>query len=160
MSSEKLVELQIEDSTARQIYKSASPEIKILLEENFGKGFFSDKVTDRVKTFKDACKETGVQYEGFESALTHAGLSADEIAYKKIKIIAEALNEGWKPDYSNSNQAKYYPWFKYKAGSGFSYSNYGSSNTGTGVGSRLVFKSSDLAMYAGTQFEAEYQAYL
>ncbi len=153
-------ELQIEESTARKIYKSASPEIKTLLEDNFGKAFFSDKITDRIKTFEDACKATGVSIMNFNLRNAVAGLDEDEIAYQKIKIIAEALNEGWKPDYSNSSEYKYYPWFKFKAGLGFSRSHYDDSRAYSGVGSRLVFKSSELAVYAGTQFEAEYQAYL
>ena len=115
-----------------------------------------EKVTDRIKTFEDACSELKVNP-------TFTGLTIDEIAYRKLKIIAIVLNEGWKPDWSDSNEYKYYPYFKYfkyKPGFGFSSTLYGRWDTDPSVGSRLCFKSPELAEYAGKQFGSIYRDFL
>ena len=109
-------------------------------------------IMERVKSFEDACKIKGVCPE-------------DELPYpcpknKKQKamnseakrwLIAEVLCEGWEADYDNSNQYKYYPYFKKVRGSGFVYSytlyDYGFANTT--VGSRLCFPTRALAEHFG-----------
>jgi len=65
---------------------------------------------DRIKTFEDACAELELYPEEVLAGFMKTA-STDEIAYRKLRIIAEALNEGWKPDWSNSDEYKYYPWF-------------------------------------------------
>jgi hypothetical protein len=78
-------------------------------------------------------------------------------AQYQIVVIAEALNEGWKPDWGNSDESKYYPWFWKKeksVSSGFVFdgTDYGYSRAGAGAGLRLCFKTRALAEYAGKQF--------
>jgi len=147
--------IKLTDDAAKKLHKS-SPEWKEILEENYGKDFFTPKkITDRVKSFDDACKIKGIEPE----SLFNKKDTKDEIAYKKIKVIAEVLNEGWTPDWSNSNQYKYTPYFK-ASGSGFSDCVYARWSTVTGVGSRLCYKSSELAIYAGKQFEDIYNDFL
>lgn len=150
--------LQIDENKARVLYKSAIPEFKIMLEDSFGKDFFSEKITDRVKTYEDACRILGLHSYSelpYEDPKTKDQEAIN--AYAKIFIIARALNEGWVPDWKNSSQYKYYPWFDLSAGSGFSYYGYGDSLAGTSVGSRLCYKSRELAEYAGKQFLAIYK---
>ena len=77
------------------------------------------------------------------------------IANYQLMVIAEALNEGWTPDWSNGEWDKWYPWFKMDDSSSagrFSFSDSVNQRSGSSVGSRLCFKSKDLATYAGTQF--------
>lgn len=151
--------LQIDEKNARALYKGASKEFKATLEDTFGKEFFSGKITDRIKTFEDACVELFIEPEEVLIDL-QGSASADEVAYRKLKVIAAALNEGWSPDWKDSSEYKYYPWFEYsRSASGFvcSYSYY--ANADASIGSRLCFKSSDLAKYAGTQFIDIYNKY-
>lgn len=120
------------------------------------------KITDRVKTFEDALAIVGCS-EDMKNLLDYNGQDKEMIAaqaYAKLSIIRAALNEGWEPDYTNSAQAKWYPWFKYVAGSGFSFGVYRYAYQGSGVGARLTFKSKELAMYAGEQFIDIYRDYL
>ena len=88
------------------------------------------------------------------------------VNYYKITKIIEAenkLDNNWKPNWNNSSQPKYSIWHYIKAdakrpaGFGFSNTHYGYTGTGTAVGSRLCFKSDELAKYAGTQFEKLFQ---
>lgn len=69
-------------------------------------------ITKRVKTYADACAVLGIEPMN-ETVLAKLGFTKDEIAYRKLKTIAEALNEGWRPDWANSNENKYWPWFVY-----------------------------------------------
>lgn len=121
-------------------------------------------IIERVKTFEDACEVLGIAPLLPDFAGTHSDHQKSLIAHYKLIIIAEALNEGWKPDWSNGKWDKYYPWFdmddESSSSSGrfsFDFSVYWRSTSN--VGSRLCFKSSELARYAGTQFEDLYREY-
>lgn len=73
-------------------------------------------------------------------------------AYAAIIEIIEILNEGWKPNWLDSNQYKYYPTYRRAESSVFVY--YGSYNWffRASVGSFLCFKSPELAEYFGRTF--------
>jgi len=152
--------VNIEESTARSMYKTASPEWKMALEETFGKVFFSGKITDRIKTYEDACSELG-ETPLNESELLSAGFTIDEINYRKLKTVTKALNEGWVPDWTNDKQQKWYPYFRLSSGV---FVFYGTichySNAGAGYGSRLCFSNDELATYAGKQFPEIYKGFM
>jgi hypothetical protein len=84
----------------------------------------------------------------------------DEVAYKKLKIVIKAINQGWVPDWTNSSQPKYWPWFNLSSGSGFSFSLSGYRYVGTFVGSRLCFESEAKSNYAAKQFSDLYKQFL
>lgn len=116
-----------------------------------------------IKTFEDACKAQNVNPELLpDVSVIPEKYQKRAIADYKLSVIADALNEGWEPDWSNSGERKYFPWFEVDAdkanpsGFGFSDARYDYWDTGTIVGSRLCFKSSELALYAGKQFEQLY----
>ena len=119
-------------------------------------------ITKRVKTYADACAVLGIEPMN-EAVLAKLGFTNDEIAYRKVKTIAEALNEGWRPDWDNSNEYKYWPWFVYDiATAGFSCAStlIAASTTRADSGSRLCYKTRELAAYAGRQFEGLYNDFL
>lgn len=146
--------LELTGKQARDLYKNSSSEWKEVLENNFGKDFFSQSVMDRIKTYEDACAELGEDPMNEEN-LRNLGFSKDEIVYRKLKTIVRALNEGWVAKVYDNDEARYYPYFYHnESPSGFAFrvSYYGYSNTAAGSGSRLCFKSSELSTYAGKQF--------
>jgi hypothetical protein len=149
--------LQIDEKNAKRLYPTATAEFKATLEDTFGKEFFSQKITDRIKTFEDACQETGED----PNDLKFSTGTPDEIAYKKIKVVVKALNQGWVPDYSNSNQRKWYPWFQF-SGSGFRFFGaiYGCTFTDSSGGSRLCLPSEELAVHLGKTFISEFNQFL
>lgn len=115
-------------------------------------------ITKRVKSYEDACKVLGIE-PIVDEVLQKLGFTKDEIAYRKLKTIAKALNEGWEPDWTNSNEYKYWPWFVYNPNSaGFGYANTSTAAayTSTPIGSRLCFKTRNLAAFAGEMFEDLY----
>lgn len=135
-------------------------------------------VTERVKTFEDAVRELGDEHPFVKEWHLGDGLSADLEAYLKLRIIAAALNEGWEPKFT-TDEYRYFPWFVlyteeeynelsdedksrvvlrsdyYSNSSGgvaYVFASFDSSVTYSVYGSRLAFKNSDLAKYAGKQF--------
>lgn len=79
------------------------------------------------------------------------------IALNKLMTIAEAWNkeDGFVPDFSDWNQDKWFPWFKYdEDAAGFVYSSTNNATTHAyaASGSRLCFKSSERAEQFGKQF--------
>ena len=116
---------------------------------------------NKIKTFEDAFAALNLKPESIIdfSAAPEKHRKALEAHYKLV-IIAEALNEGWKPNWEDFNENKYTPWFTHKAGFGLSCYDYDGWDAGTNVGSRLCLKTSELAEYAGKQFEELYRDYL
>lgn len=119
---------------------------------------------DQIKTFEDACKVLGIEptvpdFSGVEESERKA-----LVAHYKLTVIARALNNGWKPNWNDHSQWKYYPWFYMgesggSPGVGFSFCGYGRGRSGSHVSSRLCFENEELANYAGQQFEELYKDY-
>lgn len=126
-----------------------------------------EEITDRVKTYEDACKVLGVEPINEQNAKAQ-GFRSDEIARRKLETIAAALNEGWKPDWNNTDQYKYYPYFyiqenakgKGSAGLSYAYTDSAATNATAYFGSRLCFYASRLARYASNQFTDLYEQIL
>ena len=179
-------EIKVSTENVQKAFHAAgeNPEIKELLLNLFGKENVEPgkpkAVTDRIKTFEDACKELGEEHLFVKQYNSNemADVDTDLDAYLKLRIICAALNEGWEPKFTK-DEYRYYPWFELMTKEEIDdmneekrsrvvcrSSNYASAYVGlicsvsSGVSSfaggvcvyRLVFKSSDLAEYAGKQF--------
>ena len=92
-----------------------------------------------IKTFEDACKKTGTNPLYLpDLASVEEEFRKPMIAYYKLLIVYKAISNGWRPDWNNYSQWKYYPWFRVlSSGFGFSDSNYNYDNTNTNVSSHL-----------------------
>lgn len=147
-------------------------------------------VTERIKTFEDACNELGednLMVRVYQTLIARAGkteqslaewMGKDVVAFLKLRIITEALNEGWHPKFTE-DEYRYYPWFyiytkeeydnfseeekrrcvgraSYFAnaygGLVYSSASNASSYSNTEYGVRLAFSTRELAEYAGKQF--------
>lgn len=149
-------------------------------------------VTERIKTFDDACNALGdehplvTQYRLTAAAYKDDPMTEDFIAYLKLRIIVAALNEGWEPKFTE-DEYRYFPWFYFytkeeydklddeekgrcvlRSGI-FTSSSYGfvscvayndASYSGTYFGSRLAFRTRELAAYAGRQFIEEWADFM
>jgi len=120
------------------------------------------------------------QFRVIESSFKEADNNLHLFAYARLVIIAKALNEGWKPKF-DGDECRYYPWFyiytkkEYEeldedekkeccvvgrssgyasalGGVAFAYAFSASSFSDSYYGSRLAFKTRELAEYYGKQF--------
>lgn len=148
--------LQLEKSTAVKLFSKVPEWFQQTLISTFGSECFSTKITDRVKTFLDALDEKGKVMEDIYNEKD----TPDEAAYKMIKFIISVINEGWEPDWNNTDQKKWYPWFRLSSGFGFSGSAYIYDFTSTLVGSRLCFESKEKCEYVANQFLDLYETFL
>ncbi len=142
-------------------------------------------VTERIKTFTDACNALGDEHPLVKEYLKVADgniILDDLYAYLKLRIIVAALNEGWEPKFEKGER-RYYPWFYlytkeqydelddeekgrcvlrsgYSTGSyvGFVYyyANNDATHSHSKGGSRLAFRTRELASYAGMHFIEEW----
>jgi hypothetical protein len=149
--------MNITVQTAEKLYKESPKWFQEQLEEFFGKKTFIQRKFTEIKTFQDACDELGILPEDIQES---AADTPDEIAYKKLKVIIKAINHGWQPDWNNTGQRKWWPWFKLSSGFGFDVSFYFCDYTFTFVGSRLCFESEEKSNYAAKQFLDIYKDFL
>lgn len=115
----------------------------------------------KIKSFEGACKALKLNPKKLPVVSGIPKKHRDAIiAHFKLVIIAEALNEGWKPNWDDSNEYKYYPYFDMQPGFGFGYTYYGNWYASSYVGSRLCFKTREIAEYAGRKFRKLYKQYM
>lgn len=147
--------LQIKQDSLLAAFRNAGKEGKQVLSDLFGKQVaLYDNITDRVKSFEDACQVLGISTNVPEVKGLPRKHQKAIIANYKLIVIAEALNEGWKPNWQDSDEYKYYPWFDMSnpAGVGYSHTAYAASYTYASFGSRLCLKNRELAIYFGQTF--------
>ena len=139
-------------------------------------------ITERVTCWDDVVRELGYDPVERLLDHTERGdgfnFEPDEIAYIKLKAIATVLNEGWTPQFT-TDEYRWFPWFYLYTqdeidkmseekrsrvvlrsnfyahaygGVAFASAFFDSSYALTSFGSRLAFKTEELAVYAGKQF--------
>lgn len=68
-------------------------------------------VTERIKTFEDACCELGDEHPLVKQYFAVVDYGDENlIAYLKLRIIAAALNEGWEPQFTKG-EPRWLPYF-------------------------------------------------
>ena len=119
----------------------------------------------KIKTFEDACKSLNVDSEKVLPDVSAFPLVHQKAltAAAKLMIIITVLNGSWVPDWNNDDEYKYYPWFDMEKDEnnpdGLRLNDVNCYYSASFVGSRLCFKSRDLAEYAAEQFLDLYKDY-
>ena len=115
-----------------------------------------------IRSFEDACNKEGVDPEKLpDVSMIPEDFQKPVVASYKLMIIYQAINNGWRPDWNNRQQYKYFPWLSVlSSGFGFSGSGYYCTDTIAIVGSRLCFESEEKSDYAATQFIQIYKELL
>jgi len=99
------------DDNGKQIIKNLFPDVDFTPKDN-------RPVTERIKTFEDACNELCKTNPDHPFVLAHDFItnelgdsaSHDLVAYLKLRVIVAALNEGWEPQFTEG-EYRWYPWF-------------------------------------------------
>jgi hypothetical protein len=79
-------------------------------------------------------------------------LLKDEVSYIKRKIIVQAINNGWEPNWQDINQRKWFPAFSLSPRFVFLGSDYACTYTSMGVSSCLYSQSKEKSDYFGKNF--------
>lgn len=191
------MKIEFSDEQLVALYRTGGDEARKAIKEALGDEFSElIPVTKRVQTLDDAVRELGDDQPAVKawrsikygySVSEKDPDTADIMAYVTLRVITEALNEGWKPQFTEGER-RWYCWYNLiskedldsmseeekkerrvvgradshaVAGGGlvYSFANYVSANSSAYYGSRLAFKSEELAEYAGKQFIEIYADY-
>lgn len=120
---------------------------------------------DTIKTFEDACAVLKLDPAALpDFSMLPEKHRAALLAHSKLVLIAEALNEGWQPDWQNDDEAKYFPWFDMEKTEsnpdGFVLYDVDYYYRYSFVSSRLCYKTREIATYAAEQFKDLYKDYM
>lgn len=114
----KQIQLSVPDGKRVEWQEVDGKTIAVLVDEEVKD---ERPVTERIKTFEDACvalnkrAEAGDETAGdlladYESNRDNI-LCKEMLACMKLFIIVAALNEGWEPKFEK-DENRYYPWFR------------------------------------------------
>lgn len=184
------MKIEFSDEQLVALYRTGGDEARKAIKEALGDEFSElIPVTKRVQTLDDAVRELGDDQPAVKawrsikygySVSEKDPDTADIMAYVTLRVITEALNEGWKPQFTEGERL-WYAWYDFltkeevegmsdeekeerrvvgraslnanaNGGLVFSSAGYVSSSSGTNFGSRLAFKNEELAEYAAKQF--------
>ena len=184
------MKIEFSDEQLVALYRTGGDEARKAIKEALGDEFSElIPVTKRVQTLDDAVRELGDDQPAVKawrsikygySVSEKDPDTADIMAYVTLRVITEALNEGWKPQFTEGER-RWYAWYdfltkeevegmsdeekeerrvvgraSYNAGAYgglvFSYAYNVSAFSVTSYGSRLAFKNEELAEYAAKQF--------
>lgn len=184
MKETKTIQIEVPADKKAEWQEVGGKTVLVMVDEKDNR-----PVSERIKTFEDACNELGADHpmvSVYDALVTRANgeqtlaewMGKDVVAFLKLRIITEAINEGWHPKFTE-DEYRYYPWFyiytkeeydnfseeekrrcvgrashyAYAYG-GLVYSNANSASSLSNAvgGVRLAFSNRDLAEYAGKQF--------
>lgn len=77
----------------------------------------------KIASYEDACRVLNIQ--PINEEVFNIFPKEDQrsmLAYHKLTVITRALNNGWKPNWDDQNEWKYYPLFRY-VNAGLSYAH-------------------------------------
>lgn len=129
---------------------------------------------DFIKTYEEACQVEGIDpvqnlpYQNPQNGNQKA-LNALAKLFVIIAVLNMQSNDGkkWTPDWKKSRDWKYWPWFDLNpdedddpSGLGLSFRAVGSAYSRSLVGSRLCFRTEELAKYAAKTFTSEYADFM
>lgn len=184
------MKIEFSDEQLVALYRTGGDEARKAIKEALGDEFSKTiPVTSRVQTFDDAVRELGDDHPAVKAwrSLKYGYAvsdtdpeTADIMAYSTLRVITEALNEGWKPQFTEGER-RWYAWYDFltkeeveemsdedkkerrvvgrasynafaNGGLVFSLASNVSTYSYTYFGARLAFKNEELAEYAAKQF--------
>lgn len=184
------MKIEFSDEQLVALYRTGGDEARKAIKEALGDEFSElIPVTKRVQTLDDAVRELGDDQPAVKawrsikygySVSEKDPDTADIMAYVTLRVITEALNEGWKPQFTEGER-RWYAWYDFltkeevegmsdeekeerrvvgrashnavaSGGLVYSFASNVSSYLYAGFGSRLAFKNEELAEYAAKQF--------
>jgi hypothetical protein len=107
------------------------------------------------KSFEEACEMSGEN----PSADKFTKGDLDSINYEKLKVVSKVVNAGWKPNWKESDERKWFPVYT-DNGSGLVFDGADYCYAHTDVGSRLCYKSREIVLHVVEYFNDLYVGFL
>lgn len=109
--------IEVSDELITKAFSQADSGQKTLMKKYF-KIKDGSEAFDKIKDYKSFCKYFGIKELTIKDFEQFGDQAKKMFAFHKIKNFETYFNDGWKPDWSNSNEYKWYPYFEFKKGSG------------------------------------------
>lgn len=116
------MKIEFSDEQLVALYRTGGDEARKAIKEALGDEFSKTiPVTSRVQTFDDAVRELGDDHPAVKAwrSLKYGYAvsdtdpeTADIMAYATLRVITEALNEGWKPLFTEGER-RWYAWYDF-----------------------------------------------
>lgn len=126
-----------------------------------------------IKLFEDACKDQGIDpvaimpdFSMLPTGLGNFLRSGLRLAIVNVSINKDEDGKEWKPNWSDEDEYKYFPWMDVEAddekpsGSGLSFRVTGYAYSVTTVASRLMCRDRERAKYIFEQFKSDWENYI
>jgi hypothetical protein len=123
------------------------------------------KITDKINIFDDIINILGsndIDVIHYNKLISDNNSKKYDIAEYGIILIAKVLNEGWIPNWNNTNERKWYNWFRYDSSTSrfvFNVTHYVIWSATSYGGSRLCYREESLAAFAANLFPDFYNDY-
>lgn len=173
------MKIEIEKKKLEEAFSLACSNTKNVLLTLFGKEAVLPERPDysdyrNIKTINDVYKAFHIDERIFE--LNISDLPKDVQAFMKLRMVRDALNPRWIPDWANTDEYKYYPWFKIEkkdipAGVGSAYSGVAlgvsclssyavASSSDACCGGALASENREIAIWFGEHFADIWKEFL
>lgn len=168
--------IEVKKKNLEAAYKVASANTKEVLVTLFGEGAVKPEKPNysdyhNIKTMDDVFAATGVDKEEFEQKI--ADLPEDVQAYMLLRLIRQALNPTWKPNWADTDEWKYFPYFSIEIPAGVGgassgvllgvsvlYSTNVASTSHASCGGALASENREIAIWFGEHFAEIWKGYL
>ena len=142
---------------ALEAYKNGNAIIKQFLIDSYGAEHFITDIKDRVTSYEAACAILNIKplsVKDFE--FLGKDKATKKFSEHRITIGIEAINEGWKANFDNESQWKYYVYFLNKS-NGFSF--FVLHGSGTSCGADFYIENEEKANVIAKVFRDDFIAY-
>ena len=110
--------LELKKENALKAYREGSKADKDLLNRLYGKQLFANPL-ETLFSFEHVCVFANVNPASYYIQPDMPEDARHNVFENKLALIYRVFNGDWKPDFSNTNQKKWFLWFEFKPSKGF-----------------------------------------
>ncbi len=150
----------LEIDTLVKLYENSNDSGKKILVDTYGESMFTID-NNYMEVFQGFCKQHNLIFDDivpFKDPKTSNQHSTN--AHAMLQEIVPIENEGWTPNWDNSSEYKYYPWFEMRSDWGFAFYGVDYWSTSTVAGSRLCFKNAERCELTAKKYLSIYQKWI
>lgn len=141
-----------ESDSLKQDFEKRTKELENIINK-------PEKDWRSVIDFESACEFNRDNSQHILFYWRNAWISESQIASLKLEYCIKTINEGWKPNWSNKNEYKYYNWFEHNC-SGLVFLFCEVCSVHCDCGSGFFYKSKEKAEFGAKHFLQLYKIWM